>query len=377
MKKKKALMLFCLVLGVLGFSLIVKAEAVVESVGGGANNNTCTGIFGPNLLAQMQSVLNIIQIVAPILLILLTSLDFAKAVFSDNKDALKKAKDNFLKRAVAILIVFFAPNIISLILSLVDEATINGDCIEAMKNAKYVEVPTNNEQIPSSKLNDSDITPTEEENGFYSNMGAVRSIYINPRERVSLQLNNTYQAYAEVNMSAINKKIIWSSDNSNVARVSENGLITAVGYGYTKIYATADGDRNMQAYVEVEVKEPEKDELLVETVSCVTGDSFLNISVKTNSDFDYNRLYFSIDSDIDQNNLQNATKITEYLGFLIYRIAPKDKKTLYFYDRTLGNRDPYYIDMKAGETINFMVAHVEGNNIKKISKKMTCKFENE
>ena len=63
------------------------------------------------------------MIVVPILLLLLTSIDFAKVVFSDNKDGMKKAKDNFVKRAVAVLIVFFAPMIIELIMKLVDMNT--------------------------------------------------------------------------------------------------------------------------------------------------------------------------------------------------------------------------------------------------------------
>lgn len=61
-----------------------------------------------------------VRIITPIILILLTSLDFAKAVFADEKDGMKKAKDNFLKRAVAALIIFLAPTIVSALLSLAD-----------------------------------------------------------------------------------------------------------------------------------------------------------------------------------------------------------------------------------------------------------------
>ena len=61
-----------------------------------------------------------VRIITPIILILLTSLDFAKAVFADEKDGMKKAKDNFLKRAVAALIIFLAPTIVSALLSFVD-----------------------------------------------------------------------------------------------------------------------------------------------------------------------------------------------------------------------------------------------------------------
>ena len=92
----------------------------------------CAGIFGPELIEEIKSVLNVIRIIAPIILLLLTSLDFAKVVFADNKDGLNKAKNNFLKRAVAVLIIFFAPDIIELILKLVDETTASS-CIPAVK----------------------------------------------------------------------------------------------------------------------------------------------------------------------------------------------------------------------------------------------------
>ena len=88
-----------------------------------AEGETCQGIFGNELLGEIKSVLKIIQIVSPIILLLLTSLDFAKVIFSDSKDGLDKAKNNFLKRGVAILIIFFAPFIINLILDLVNEKT--------------------------------------------------------------------------------------------------------------------------------------------------------------------------------------------------------------------------------------------------------------
>ena len=81
-------------------------------------DNTCSGIFTPKLIEEVKSVFNVIRIVVPILLLLLTSVDFAKVVFSDSKDGMKKAKDNFIKRVVAVLIVFFAPEIIELILKL-------------------------------------------------------------------------------------------------------------------------------------------------------------------------------------------------------------------------------------------------------------------
>ena len=48
-------------------------------------------------------------------MIVLTSIDFAGVVFSGDSKGMDKAKNNFMKRAVAALIIFFAPNILNLI----------------------------------------------------------------------------------------------------------------------------------------------------------------------------------------------------------------------------------------------------------------------
>lgn len=89
--------------------------------------DNCESVINPKLLDEIKSILRIIQIAAPVILLFLTSLDFAKVVFADNKDGINKAKNNFLKRGVAVLIIFFAPMIISLILDLVQESN---PCVE-------------------------------------------------------------------------------------------------------------------------------------------------------------------------------------------------------------------------------------------------------
>ena len=84
----------------------------------------CQQILGTELMHTLQNdVFNPIKIIAPVLLLVLTTVDFAKAIFvNEDKDGITKAKNNFVKRAVAALLVFFAPEILKLILGLA-----NGD----------------------------------------------------------------------------------------------------------------------------------------------------------------------------------------------------------------------------------------------------------
>ena len=117
MQKKKWLLGIIFTL-TLAFTINVSAE-------------TCEGVISNALMSEIKSVFRIIQIAAPVLLLLFTTFDFASVVFSDNKDGLDKAKKNFLKRGVAVLIIFFAPFIIELILDLINDASLSdaADCV--------------------------------------------------------------------------------------------------------------------------------------------------------------------------------------------------------------------------------------------------------
>ena len=100
-----------------------------------AANNSCNGVFGPDLINELKEIFKFVKIIAPIIFLVLTSLDFAKVVFSDSKDGMDKAKNNFLKRAVATLIIFFAPDIITLIMQIIDDEAIKNaaNCIPQLK----------------------------------------------------------------------------------------------------------------------------------------------------------------------------------------------------------------------------------------------------
>ncbi|MBO5095458.1 MAG: hypothetical protein J6B98_01095 [Bacilli bacterium] len=64
----------------------------------------------------------IIKIVVPILLIVMGSIDFGKAVISSDDNAIKGAISILIKRAIAAVVVFFIPTIISAAFGLVKGA---------------------------------------------------------------------------------------------------------------------------------------------------------------------------------------------------------------------------------------------------------------
>lgn len=116
MKKKKNIIIVCLFIAVLFCTVNVYADTV-----------TCQGILGSGLYNTIKdNVLKPLKVIAPILLLIFTSMDFAKNVFSDKKDNMSKSWENFLKRTVATLLVFFASEILNFILGFVDKAVCSG-----------------------------------------------------------------------------------------------------------------------------------------------------------------------------------------------------------------------------------------------------------
>lgn len=72
----------------------------------------------PILRFIRQGIFPIIQIGIPILLIVMGTIDFGKAVASSDDKNIKEAGNKFLKRCIAALAVFFIVTIVSLIMGM-------------------------------------------------------------------------------------------------------------------------------------------------------------------------------------------------------------------------------------------------------------------
>ena len=71
----------------------------------------------------------------------------------------------------------------------------------------------------------------------------------------TLYLNQTIQLTATVSpYNATDKSVVWSSFDSSIATVSENGLVTAIAPGYTTITATTVDGSNLSASCGITVK---------------------------------------------------------------------------------------------------------------------------
>ena len=107
-------------------SLLVAVMVFMVTVPVFAEESTCEGVFNPETLQFLKtSVFKPIHIAVPVILVVLTTMDFAKSVFSNEKDGMEKAKKNFIRRAIVAVILFFIPNILEIVFDLIDEAEIS------------------------------------------------------------------------------------------------------------------------------------------------------------------------------------------------------------------------------------------------------------
>ena len=115
--KKRNIILLCLFTGIITFSINVYAECSALST----------------FVAKMnEHIYTPIKWGTPLLLLVLTSFDFAGVVFSGDQKGMDKAKNNFLKRSIAALIIFFAPDIITTLAEIIGNESISS-CLTILR----------------------------------------------------------------------------------------------------------------------------------------------------------------------------------------------------------------------------------------------------
>lgn len=76
----------------------------------------CSGIFTPEAVELIREVLGYFMVLGPVVLLLMSAVDFGGAVISQDNDALKKATGKTVKRALATVGLFLVPFLIRLVL---------------------------------------------------------------------------------------------------------------------------------------------------------------------------------------------------------------------------------------------------------------------
>lgn len=89
------------------------------------NNDACTnatGVFGSvdcecSTAWLLQKILNYMRIIAPTLVAILSSIDYAKAVITSDEEDMKKVQKKLITRLILCVVLFIIPTIVELLLN--------------------------------------------------------------------------------------------------------------------------------------------------------------------------------------------------------------------------------------------------------------------
>lgn len=97
----------------------------------------------------------------------------------------------------------------------------------------------------------------------------------------TLYVGDTYDVGYEVEQGTANNPVVWSSDNNSVATVDQNGRVTAIGAGSTKIRISCAGGTD---YISITVKKLEATSLILSTSESVKMGETLKLDVTVKPD---------------------------------------------------------------------------------------------
>lgn len=138
--KNRSVYIFLLLLIVGTIFVPIKVNATNEQVNGNTEEVVpipCEGsedaVLGDvndekSVAWLIQKIFNYVKILGPTIAIVLSSLDFAKAIVTSDDDTMKKAQSKFIKRMIAAALLFFIPLITQVLLGLFGLTTDNPTC---------------------------------------------------------------------------------------------------------------------------------------------------------------------------------------------------------------------------------------------------------
>ncbi len=85
----------------------------------------CSDILDPEVVDFLKQIFNVFKYLAPVLVLVYSTIDFIKAVASQEKEALKKAAQTALKRVLLAMVLFVLPEVLNYFLELLK---LSGTC---------------------------------------------------------------------------------------------------------------------------------------------------------------------------------------------------------------------------------------------------------
>ena len=80
----------------------------------------CEGLLGENLKKDLEFILKLMRVIGPLVVVVLTTIEFVGAVASKNDDVLKKGMSKLITRLVLVAVLFFLPMLLNILLNFLD-----------------------------------------------------------------------------------------------------------------------------------------------------------------------------------------------------------------------------------------------------------------
>ncbi len=97
----------------------------------GDDFDSCDVLIGPNVMKYINTGMGYIKIIIPILVIVLGTFDFVRAVFATSEDDMKKAQKTFIRRLIIAGAIFISPYFVNLLINITNNVAgflNNGTC---------------------------------------------------------------------------------------------------------------------------------------------------------------------------------------------------------------------------------------------------------
>ena len=101
----------------------INSNSVVAVISSLKDNKECKGILGnpdneDSVAWFLVKILNYLRLLGPLMVLVLSSLDFAKAILTSDDESLKKAQSSLITRLILAALLFVLPTLIEVVLDI-------------------------------------------------------------------------------------------------------------------------------------------------------------------------------------------------------------------------------------------------------------------
>lgn len=204
-----------------------------------------------DFLSIVQVILNVIRlvcIIAPILVIIFVSLDFAKAVISSSEDEMSKATKVVVQRLIYCVAVFLAPSIVTFSMNLLSDAGVDfASCIANATTDKIESLKSANQSTNSSTEQTENKVNSNSNNTSKTEQKTNVVFKLKDSDVVLGHYTKDINTYTIIVTDKNGKKLsasnfTFTSKNPAIASVSSTGQVTAKFRGKTSIIVAQKGN---------------------------------------------------------------------------------------------------------------------------------------